>query len=321
MQYLLTLILVIVCFENAIGQFFYTDNVDLKKLNIKGRIKRVDIKEKSLFSPSEDRTETLLFDNNGYCMNHRKKIHIHTADSIVSLVEYKYKNEKLECMDQIKVEYNPERCDTIRNCYFYSEAGTLTKKTRFHKRKNEWKNTGYTTYETDSEGNIILEINYLNIGMKDGSIKYKSFINKYNYNSDGQIEYMDLEGKCYIYSYEDKGREVKMIQLLNGDSIPIVYQKYDEHGNELEHLTNVSCPQTRLDSLQLVNQEYLYNPFIKKCIQNSKNIVTKLGNQMSKSLYLTFYQYDELGNIKEKFVIDNCSGLMYYSTYSYVLYK
>ncbi len=42
---------------------------------------------------------------------------------------------------------------------------------------------------------------------------------------------------------------------------------------------------------------------------------SKCGDLMSKSLYLIFYQHDELGNIKQKFIFDRCSGLMTYSTY------
>ena len=300
------------------GQMFNPDKIDVNTLNIKGIPKQVEISEESLCSEKDIEKQKLFFDSKGCCVECIKETS-NRSKITTTVVKYRYKHEKLDRVEQI--ERTGQYSDTLIKEYIYTEEGSLSQKTCYHMDNGKPIITDYTTYETDSIDNkTILETFYLRISKKNSAAKFKKYLDRSRYNSAEQLEYFSCNGLDYRIHYDSIKKEKTTFQCFGRDSSVISIQKYDKYGKEIEHISNIKCPNNIDIYAKLFEIKDCHrSPFVNNCIKECELAIAKDKETSSKiNIIYTFYNYDELGNIKEKFTIDICSGSMFYSTYDYI---
>lgn len=295
-----------------------TDEIDIKRLNVYGNPQQIVIREETLDSSKNGKIERFNFNTIGHCTEYYKKCS-NGAQTTETTIKYRYSRERLECVNQI--ECIGQISDTLTKEYIYTDEGLLKQKTNYHMLKGKLKRTEYTTYKIDSvDSKTILAEYYLLIGENNGVEKFKKYTDRFRYNSNNQIDYFSADGIDYRILYDSIRKEIKTFQCLGQDSVIISIQKYDKYGNEIERVSPINCGEeenhTNIDKSRIS----LNNPFINYCINECELKMANNDYSSQKNIIYTFYQYDELKNIKLKFTYDACSGYMCYITYDYIFF-
>ena len=314
MKFILIVLVITILPIKAKGQICNTDQVDTKSLNIHGNPKHVVIREKSLNSNKYVKLQNFYFDTTGRCVESIKESFI-GSKAITTVVKYKYKQGRLERMEQI--ESTDLGSDTLVNEYVYTGDGSLKQKTCYQVINSKLKISNYFTYKADSIDNNTINTSFnVFFGEKNGIPQFVEYLGRDSYNSDGQIVYSIFNGMKYRTYYDNLARETRIYECIGNDSTLTVIDKYDEYGNEIEHFGNIYCNNKKHTDLD--KQKYDFsNQFINYCLNECKHKLENNTRSPLDYIIYTFYKYDELKNIRQKFIFKACSGSIYYTTYEY----
>lgn len=294
------------------------------KLNLKGKVKQVVIKEEALDSNAMSNCfDIYTFNSSGKCEKHINKCipKLYAKyDTLVTTTEYKYTDELLSSVDITEKMKGLSYSDSTRYLFSYTENKYPLEKKRYKRKGNEWTIMGLTTFKTDRRGNIIQDTYYPIFDGKKQFIKGKSFTTEYTYNSDNRLEYLHSKDESCKNIYDANGRLIQILSVSYHDTTLLCSFKYDMNGNVIENHTCIPCPEKEylLSNMNVIMHKEDVNPFVSGCITSLQGKKDKedIGN----TCYI-FYEYDCDDNVKEMVIADMCSGRLTYKTYNFEFFE